>query len=74
MSRVGLLCRDRASTLRFHDNRASTVSWDSSIVMPASRLEIFQVITLAQVRNRTAGNTLLVRAASNLYIKMAAPG
>ena len=27
-----------------------------------------------QARNRTAGNTLLMRIASNLYIKMAAPG
>ena len=27
-----------------------------------------------QARNRTAGNTLLMRVASNLYIKMAAPG
>ena len=29
---------------------------------------------LKQARNRTAGNTLLLRIASNLYIKMAAPG
>ena len=27
-----------------------------------------------QERNRTAGNTLLMRIASNLYIKMATPG
>ena len=27
-----------------------------------------------QARNRTTGNTLLMRIASNLYIKMAAPG
>ena len=27
-----------------------------------------------QARNRTAGNTLLMLIASNLYIKMAAPG
>ena len=27
-----------------------------------------------QARNRTAGNTLLMRTASNLVIKMAAPG
>ena len=27
-----------------------------------------------KARNRTAGNTLLMRIASNLYIKMAAPG
>ena len=27
-----------------------------------------------QARNRTAGNTLLMRIASNLYVKMAAPG
>ena len=54
MSRVGLLCRDRASTLRFHDNRASTVSWDSSIVMLGSRLKIFQVITLAGPVNKAS--------------------
>ena len=29
---------------------------------------------MKQARNRTAGNTLLLRIASNLYIKMAAPG
>ena len=27
-----------------------------------------------QARNRTAGNTLLMRIASNVYIKMVAPG
>ena len=29
------------------DNQASPVSWDPHIVMPGSRVEIFQVITLA---------------------------
>ena len=29
---------------------------------------------MKQAINRTAGNTLLLRIASNLYIKMAAPG
>ena len=54
------------STLRFHDNRASPVSWDPSIVMPGEWTK--------RLRNRTAGNTLLMRIASNLYIKMAALG
>ena len=56
MSRAGSLCRDlgtldkrqkKKSTLRLHVNQASPVSWDPSIVMPGSRLEIFQEITLA---------------------------
>ena len=33
--------------VQFFDNRASLVSWDSSIVMPGSLVEIFLVITLA---------------------------
>ena len=35
------------STLRLYDNRASPVWWDTSIVMPGSRVEIYRVITLA---------------------------
>ena len=35
------------STLRLYDNRASPVCWDTSIVMPGSRVEIYRVITLA---------------------------
>ena len=60
-SRAGSLCRDlgplvkrkkkKKSTLRLYDNRASPVSWDLSIVMQGSRVENFQVITLAGQMN-----------------------
>ena len=62
-------------------NRGSPVSWDPSIVTPGFRVEIFQVITLERQpcewtkrETRQRGNTLLMPIASNLYIKMAAPG
>ena len=62
--------------------RALHARESSAIMMPGSRVEIFQVIAcrptqrMNQTRNRTACKTLLtgMRIASNLYIKMAAPG
>ena len=56
MSRAGSLCRDPGTLVKGNKkqlcdymtiNWASPVSWDPSIVMPGSRVEIFQVITLA---------------------------
>ena len=53
MNRAGSLCRKLGTLLKrnknqlCHDNQASPVSWDLSIVMPGSRVEIFQVMTLA---------------------------
>ena len=71
------------STLQLYDSRASSVSWDPSIVMPGSRVEIFQVLNhtcraarrMNSARNRTAGNTLLCSCALlPISIKMAGPG
>ena len=39
-----------------------------------STLRLYDNRTINRATNRTAGNTLLMRIASNLYIKMAAPG
>ena len=59
------------STLPFHDNRASPVSWDPSIIgIPAANFPSNHACLAAremnQARTRTAGNTLLMRVASNL--------
>ena len=53
MNRVGSLYRKLGTLLKRNKNQlcdgnqASPVSWDPHIVMPGSRVEIFQVITLA---------------------------
>ena len=52
-NRAGSLYRKLGTLLKRNknqlcdDNQASPVSWDPHIVMPGSRVEIFQVITLA---------------------------
>ena len=55
MSRLGSLCRapvtlaerNKNQLCDYMNNRASPVSWDPVIVISGSRVEIFQVITLA---------------------------
>ena len=45
---LGILVKHNIDQLcDLYDNRVSPVSWDPSIVMPGSRMEIFQVITHA---------------------------
>ena len=67
------------SLLRLYDKWASPVSWDPSIVVPGTgNFPSYHACRAArqmnQARNRTAANTLLMHTASDLYIKMAAPG
>ena len=48
MSWAGSLCGDPGNKNQLCDNMTTEpVSWDPSIVMPGSRAEIFQGITLA---------------------------
>ena len=61
--------------VQFFDNRASLVSWDPSIVMPGSLVEIFSsnhachsARPMNQVRDRTAGNILFMRIASPAHV------
>ena len=56
MSRAGSFCRDPGTLVKRNKNQlydymktkpANSFCWDPSIMMPDSRVEIFQVITLA---------------------------
>jgi len=53
MSRAGSLRRDLGTLIKRNKNQlcdymtTEPVTWDSSIVMPGYRLEIFQVLTFA---------------------------
>ena len=75
------LCRDLGTLVKRNKNqlcdynRGSPVGWDASIVMPGSRVEIFQVIMLpGQPVEWTKGQTEQRETnASNLYNKKAAP-
>ena len=67
------------SPLRLYDNWASRACWNPSIVMLGSRVHLsnhtcWAARRMNQARNSTAGNTLFMSIASNLYIKMAALG
>ena len=76
MRRSGLLCRDpntlvernKKSTLRLYDNQASQVSWDPGWKFPISNRACRAARRLNQARNRTAGNTLLMRIASPAHV------
>ena len=69
------------STLRLHDHRASPGKLGSQYFdagIPGGYFPSNHVCRTAwrinQARNRTAGNTLLMGIASNLYINLAVPG
>ena len=61
------------STLRLYDNRASLVSLDPSIAMPGSRVEIFQVITLAGQPGGQANEPSEKQDSRTLFMRIASP-
>ena len=88
MSRTGSLCRylgtlvkRNKNQLRLYDNKASQLgSQDCDAEIPGGNFPSNQACRVAPANEpsektqRTAGNTLVMRIASNLHIKMAASG
>ena len=77
MSRSVSLCRDPGTLVKCNKSQLC----DYMTTEPARLAENFQsnhackaAPRMNQARNRTASNILLMRAASNLYINMAAVG
>ena len=82
MSRAGSLCRVLGTLVKRNKNQPSQPGQLGSQYCDAgipggnfpSNHAGRAALLMSQARNRTVGHTLLIRIASNLYLKMEAPG